>query len=426
MVAIIVSHLSPLLFHFIYVLLMSVFLFSLFSIAESVWSITDVEKVVVLYIALITVNSAAFYFLRKLLFYGVAYQYILGTSLQPSTFGVLLLASVAFFLKKRSVLSVLLAAMASVIHPTYLICSAVLIFCYLKQFQKDGLPLKKIVGLVFVSLAVVSYCILYSLHHFIHASPTGEDVALRILVNMRIPHHAIPARWFDWSTAVKLLVVLVTLFVSRKTRIFSVLFYLTAIGGALSLAVVITDNVRLALLFPWRVSVLLLPMCAALLIGYGIQRLPTTKLKRRGRLSAAYLTVLSVVGIGVSLYMFHLFETAPNIPVNEYVKRTKKSGEIYLVRPQMKQFRLRAEASIFVDYKTHPFKSTEIVEWNRRVAIADKIYNSVGGERCEAVENVRQEYAVTHIVYDSTTILDCEGWLMTYRDKRNSIYRYGE
>lgn len=58
--------------------------------------------------------------LPSILTWGVADQYVLGAVLQPSAFGVFLIASVAAFLRRRLLLAAALAVVASTFHTTYL------------------------------------------------------------------------------------------------------------------------------------------------------------------------------------------------------------------------------------------------------------------------------------------------------------------
>src|SRR3990170_1580713 len=103
-------------FYILYAALMGVYLFSLFAVASSVFDLRAPAKRTLTLAALVVLHSAALRYLLArlvspeaefLLEGGVAGQRLLGAVLQPSTFGVLLVLSVALFLQQRSTASVL-------------------------------------------------------------------------------------------------------------------------------------------------------------------------------------------------------------------------------------------------------------------------------------------------------------------------------
>src|SRR5207244_4030248 len=75
---------------------------------------------------------------------GVAGQYVLGFGLQPSTFGVFMLASILAFVRERPWLAVILACLAAILHATYLPAAAFLTFAYmLIRYRQRGLGGRK-------------------------------------------------------------------------------------------------------------------------------------------------------------------------------------------------------------------------------------------------------------------------------------------
>ena len=70
-------------------------------------------------------------FNEKSFAYGVAGQYVLNSVYQPSTYGVLILSSLALFVYRKENLSVTILILAASIHPTYIIHAFFLICGYL-------------------------------------------------------------------------------------------------------------------------------------------------------------------------------------------------------------------------------------------------------------------------------------------------------
>ena len=90
--------------------------------------------------------------------------------------------------------------------------------------------------------------------------PATFAEAQRILAEVRIPHHAVVSRWFDAVAAAQLVWVGFGVYALRGTRAFVPLVVAAAGAVALTLVVTAFPNPSLALLFPWRVSALLVPV----------------------------------------------------------------------------------------------------------------------------------------------------------------------
>src|SRR5262249_41987977 len=127
---------------------------------------------------------------------GVAGQYVLGFGLQPSVFGVFLLASINAFLRNRPWLAATLACLAPLMHGTYFLGTAMLIFSYQILLAKDQ-QVKKALLVGLWALVLVLPMLVYNIVAF---APTSAEIfaeAQRILAHFRIPHHAEVARWLD-------------------------------------------------------------------------------------------------------------------------------------------------------------------------------------------------------------------------------------
>ena len=95
--------------------------------------------------------------------------------------------------------------------------------------------------------------------------------ARQILVDFRIPHHAKPSEWFGFHSVLLIAIVVFALWVFRKNRIFPVLLTGSVITALLTLLQIITSSDFLALLFPWRISVWLVPISSCLLIAKAVE-----------------------------------------------------------------------------------------------------------------------------------------------------------
>ena len=105
-----------------------------------------------------------------------------------------------------------------------------------------------------------------------------------------------------------------------------------------------------------------------------------------------------------------------------FVEKTKTMGDLYLVPTKMQDFRLATGAPIFVDFKSIPYQDTDVLEWYRRVRLANRFYRNINKE-CELLEQLTVEDRITHIVIDTNEITDdCALSHQVYRDDNFSIY----
>ncbi len=112
--------------------------------------------------------------------------------------------------------------------------------------------------------------VIYSLVTFKPTSPEVFADAQHIFAHVRIPHHAEVARWFDWVACVQILWIVFAIFLVRGSRLMLLMVvpFLGAVG--LTLVQLATANDTLALMFPWRTSVILVPIATAVvLIKFG-------------------------------------------------------------------------------------------------------------------------------------------------------------
>ncbi len=123
---------------------------------------------------------------------GVAGQRVLGVVFQPSTFGVLLVLSLYLFLKDRLLLSLVAAVVATYFHPTYLLSAGILVCAYLGTIILLDRDIRKAAYVGFTALILVSPVLIYVIRSFALSNQAAQE-AQAILVQFRIPHHAIVA-----------------------------------------------------------------------------------------------------------------------------------------------------------------------------------------------------------------------------------------
>src|SRR5262249_17918786 len=145
-----------------------------------------------------------------------------------------------------------------------------------------------------------------------------------------------PDRWFDPVAALQIAWVVLALVLVRRTRLFIVLAVPFALSALLTLAQVATRSSTLGLLFPWRVSAVVVPVATTLILSR-LAALPLRKLE--GALIRATCAVLvASLAAGGAWIMGgrHGFSTSDEEdPVLAFVKETKEPGDVYFLPVQV-------------------------------------------------------------------------------------------
>lgn len=426
-----VSH-SYVLFYSYYAILLGIYLFSLLGIADRLFK-PQSPKLNIIYLALLLgFHSAALrFFISRvinpnwsyLFESGVAGQRLLGPVFQPSTFGVFLVVSIYLFLIERRYAAVFASALAVVFHPTYLLSAGLLTLTFMWVVYKEEGNVVKPFQLGLVSLFSVLPILAYVYRSF-GSSPSGvSQRAMDILVNFRIPHHALIANWLDVSTFVQLAIVFSAIILVRKTKIFPIMLILTILTVSLTLVQSLFQSNTLALLFPWRVSVVLVPLSTSILIAYFVFELLDPFLSRKPNFQSGmvYLSLFGITGliiIGATRFTLDLNRqsNSDDRPMMNYVYKTKTIKENYLIPIKLQDFRLVTGAPVYVDFKSIPYQSQEVLEWYARIQAADRFYRN-RSDSCTILDQIIQTSGVTHVVLEkSENMPSCPSFKEIYQD----------
>jgi uncharacterized paraquat-inducible protein A len=191
--------------------------------------------------------------------------------------------------------------------------------------------------------------------------------------------------------------------------------------------VLFTRNPGLALIFPWRVSVVLLPLSVTILLSHLVKWIPSeTEQPNRAlfiwilpSLATALIAVTLLVGwVRISLD-WQRKRSQPERPLMAFVAHQKQPQDVYLIPLKMQDFRLASGAPIFVDFKSTPYHPLEVIEWYRRYQLADEFYRSPS---CTKLEQFRQK-GVTHLVLSTEVSLDCPNLDRIYADDAYQLFR---
>jgi hypothetical protein len=360
---------------------------------------------------------------------GVAGQSILGQIFQPSLFGVFLVLSIFFFLREKYFLAVAYIAIAATFHSTYLLGGAVLTCTYMAVTIVSERDYRKALLLGATSLLLVTPSLIYVYLNFGPATADIHAQAQSILVDYRIPDNTIVARWFGISALFQVMVVALSIYLVRDTRIFPILLGASLISVMLTAAQMLTGNKSLALLFPWRISTFLVPIASSLILAkivslvFQIWNNQLSKFLKP--LQTALLTIFIMLGyLGVHQTIKLLNTPRAGLTASmSFIASTYQPGNLYLIPPDMQLFRLAAKVPIFVAYKSHPYKDSEVIEWFNRVEIANDYYAASGKKACNILHNISDKYNITHVIHKSeSSIANCGLLHEIYKDADFAIY----
>jgi hypothetical protein len=423
------THFEPI-FYAVYALLMGIYLYSLVGIATIVFDIRRTPGRYWTFLALIfLVHSAGWRFaLSRLLGAnweyivedGLAGQRLLGPVLEPSCFAVFLMLSIYLFMLRKPLLAVISACLAASFHPTYMLAAACLTLAYMLAAVQEGWQrsrqsapdaerrpnwLIRPLGTGLAGIIAIAPILVYVFSNFGNTPAETTAQAQAILINYRIPHHTLVSWWFDSTALVKIGLFVAALAVLRRGQLLLVMLVCGLAAASLTIFQVLTGNQLLALIFPWRLSVFLLPLATAILLAALVSFFFNHQASwaeahadniRFASLGLITLTVL-VGGIRFGLDLQRKFQ-GPERAMERYVASHHQANDNYLTPIKLQDFRLAAGAPVYVDFKSIPYRDSDVLEWYRRVKQADRFYNQ---KDCSLLAEFIQA-GVTQVVLEGT------------------------
>jgi hypothetical protein len=191
----------------------------------------------------------------------------------------------------------------------------------------------------------------------------------------------------------------------QNVRLSAVLFISLILGIIATVIFGYLDDNRLLLLFPWRVSAVLAPIALILILSAALNNL--TPIWIYAHQNWVFIAIILLAG---SVQFMKIYYDYPgflpgywieavfrpgvyNLKVQDRVERMDvinwaKSQDptwIYLVPLDFEQFRIKSGRPTFVDWKSHPFKDVEVIEWKRRIEVAKKAFE--GLRECKKIDN---------------------------------------
>lgn len=438
-------------FYLFYILILSIYFYSILGITSYAYDISNSNISYLFLVVLLTMLYSGFLFsplLRLvgfsgfwdfvpiegpngLLTSGVAGQFILGPMFQPSIFGVFIILSIYSFLRDKNFIAIAYLAIAATFHSTYLLSALALTCTYILDIFIKQKNYRKVLFVGTLALALVIPIITYI---YLNFSPTTSNIANQaqsILVDYRIPHHAKPNNWFKHSTLFQITVIVLSIYlVRRRTKLFLVLLLPFLAATILTVIQVITGNKELALLFPWRISVFLVPIASSIIISgivsFSFQVLKQPVYNNIRMLQTIILIVIMLISyLGICRTVNLLNAERVGLTASaKFATKIFQSDNLYLIPPEIESFRLATKIPIFVDLKSHPYKDIEVIEWFNKMKIAEEIYSTKNAEIvCNRLEKLNIKYGITHVIWkNNSLVINCSILKELYKDADFLIY----
>lgn len=385
---------------------------------------------------------------------GFAEQGLLMGYFQPSSMGVLLLWSLERYLKRKLVLACVLAAVAGVFHANYLLVGGVMVTVYL-ALEARHKNWKPVIISALLALAITVPYVVYIYQNFTTAGMGEEEIAAftQALDAVRQDNpHLDPKAWLNTQAALKLLLIATAAIILRNTRLYwayASLIGLTLVLGAVAL---LSDNLFLINLAPWRLSVVLVPIATATVVYHSMQWLAVRNKAwlfiRLGSLlflacmTLAYrifgdffrwdklllvyvvygvffvsillyfrkrpdrqirLACVAVIGAYMMLGLVTIALEEKDIWYQECgdiiepnIKEEDKKNSLYLVPPKETYIRLKVGVPVYVD--NNLYFSRNLANWKERKDFADWFYGLSYHERLANIDELKRR-GITHIVW---------------------------
>ena len=319
---------------------------------------------------------------------------------------MILVISVLLFARRWPVSSAICAALAVALHPSIAFGTLILVTaaCIRLVVERQWRELF-ILGGVFTLLVLPP--VAYTVIQFMPTTSDLADSASHILAREKIPFHAIPMQWLTILDIFKLFMIAIAAYACRKQngRLSSVIFISLILGIVATVIFAFLDDDRLLLLFPWRVSAVLAPIALILIVSAVLNGLPHAWIYNHQK-----LFFIPIIFLASSVQFMKIYHDYPGFMPAYWIETRFRSGvynmkvqdrlermevinwaksqdptDLYLVPLDFEQFRIKSGRPIFVDWKSHPFKDIEVIEWKRRIEVAEQAFERL--RECKKIDS---------------------------------------
>ena len=331
-------------------------------------------------------------------FGGLAGQDIINEGYQPASFGVLFYCGIYLFLIRKYFFAILLICISASFHPSYVLHSGLLAFgfCFYLLLVRE---FKSLLRLIIYYIILILPITLYIILNFLLLDKELIQIGQNILVE-RIPHHALIENWFSSKDFFSILIYLISLLTIYKNK--KIFVPLTIFGFSsilLSIFQILTESNTLALAFPWRASVFLMPISSMIIISFLLNKFLLNK-NNMNLFSVSFFIIVFLFFFGKNHFIEN--DNQKFYSKLELVKEINKNYdniERILIPVKISYIRMNTGLPIFIDWKHHAFKYDEIIIWKKRMDLAQKFYQADRYEnQKEIITNINYIENISHIL----------------------------
>lgn len=390
--------------YLIHALLLGVCSLFLFLISKNLFPKLEIRGLYLIWFAFFI-----FFFHENSFFSGVAGQSVIDAGYQPASYGVFFFVGIFFFLKSKDFLSILFICLAASFHPTYVLHSGFLVLGIL-IFYLMSKKYSNFFKIIFIYSCLILPITIYIITNFMIIDKELAEIGKEIMFN-RIPHHADIHYWLSYKDIIFLVVYLISLYLIRNNKRFFILFFVFGLCSiSLSTAQYFFENKSLALAFPWRSSVFIAPISLIIIISFLITKIHI--IHKKLDIFAYTLIILTTIFFSVkSHYLKNLnLNFNEKLKLTNSIKKESNSIERILIPVNLDYVRMNSGLPIFVDWKHPAFKYDQIINWKKRLDLANKFYSSENiDDQIEILKKIQRIEIISHIIIEKNKVfVDCE------------------
>lgn len=385
--------------YLVHFILLSFCALFLFLICKNIFE--DLNKIS---LSLLWFSLFMFVYHEHSLFGGVAGQDVINEGYQPASYGVLFFIGIYLYLIKKNSYSIFFICLSASFHPSYVLHSGFLIIGILGYFffQKEYKKFLKI--LVLYSILILPITI-YVIYNFLLLDNEIILKGQNILLD-RIPHHASIENWFSYKDLISILVYIVSItLIYQNKRIFIPLSIFGFFSISLTLIQFLTEIDSLAFTFPWRTSVFLMPLSTMIIISFFLKKFLTNKSNLNLLSSFIFIFIWSFFFINNHFLKDANRDFYKKLELTEKININYESINRLLIPVDLMFIRMNTGLPIFVDWKHHAFKYSEIIIWKQRLDLAQKFYSNQNlDSRKLILKEIDLIEKISHILIDSKNL----------------------
>ncbi|HHP7240025.1 MAG TPA: DUF6798 domain-containing protein [Cyclobacteriaceae bacterium] len=333
---------------------------------------------------------------------GLAKQYLIGNYYQPCCYGVFILLGIALYQYRKFAFSALCFFISAVFHPIYLVSSVILVSLMIILPANEYLWKRRIEFYVIAMTPLMIYGIW---SYFLLTSKESSIIqdAHQMLSQFRISHHTDPWEWDPISSSGFFISAFLASWLGRREFIGQLIFYSTILSLITIAAMMIYFNPTFAIAAPWRISVFIAPLSwVVLLFSFSnwISKKMIFQKSVRVRIILLFLyIVFGFWGLKSIINNYEKKTEDKHYKISRYLDGYHKPGNQYLIPPDESNIRLEAGVPVYITWKSHPSKDTELLAWFDRIKKAETVYDSSIYHSRPVLKQLYKEENVSHIIW---------------------------